>query len=128
MATLACFDHIHIYVKDRKAAEVWYREVLGFNAVETLAFWAVGNGPLVLAHQHLHLALFESQADKRTTVAFGVDATNFFLWQQKLTDHRVSFTVSDHEITWSIYFCDPDGNPFEITSFDYDAIRELAKN
>ncbi|WP_153914417.1 VOC family protein [Shewanella sp. TC10] len=123
MAKLDRFDHIHIYVKDRKAAEVWYQQVLGFSAVESLAFWAVGNGPLVLCHQELHLALFESKVEKRTTVAFGVDGDNFFLWQQKLAANEVAFTVSDHEVTWSIYFSDPDGNPFEITSLDYEAIK-----
>lgn len=124
MAKLQCFDHIHIYVKNRGLSLQWYQQVLGFKPVDFLAFWAVDNGPLVIAHDDLHLALFESPADKRTTVAFGVDAINFSLWQARLNEHDIRFTVSDHHITWSIYFTDPDGNPFEITSFDYDAICE----
>lgn len=27
----------------------------------------------------------------------------------------------DHEVSWSIYFKDPDGNPFEDTTYDYEA-------
>ncbi|MCC4832728.1 VOC family protein [Shewanella sp. 1_MG-2023] len=124
MAKLHRFDHIHIYVEDRAKALTWYQEVMGFEPVAPLSFWAVDNGPLVIAHDDLHLALFESSAAKRTTVAFGVDANNFSLWQQKLSDNEVQFNVSDHQITWSIYFSDPDGNPYEITSFDYDEIAK----
>ncbi len=122
MPNLQSFDHIHIYVKNRQQAVKWYQAVLGFSVVESLAFWAVDKGPLVVAHEDLHLALFESELQKRTTVAFGVDAANFLLWQQHLTTHEVTFVVSDHDISWSLYFSDPDGNPFEITTFDYENV------
>ena len=37
--------------------------------------------------------------------------------------------VEDHAVSWSLYFTDPDGNPFEITSYDYEVIqRALAKS
>jgi catechol-2,3-dioxygenase len=29
----------------------------------------------------------------------------------------------DHGFAWSLYFEDPDANPFEITSYEYGAIR-----
>lgn len=31
--------------------------------------------------------------------------------------------LEDHQITWSMYFSDPDGNPFEITSYDHAALE-----
>ena len=27
--------------------------------------------------------------------------------------------VEDHEVSWSLYFSDPDGNPYEITCYEY---------
>ena len=37
--------------------------------------------------------------------------------------------AEDHKVSWSIYFNDPDANPFEITSYGYETIEhELAKN
>lgn len=30
--------------------------------------------------------------------------------------------VVDHDVAWSLYFADSDGNPFEITSYEYDAV------
>jgi catechol-2,3-dioxygenase len=30
--------------------------------------------------------------------------------------------VKDHQVSWSLYFSDPDGNPYEITSYTYDQL------
>jgi sugar lactone lactonase YvrE len=27
--------------------------------------------------------------------------------------------LEDHQVSWSLYFSDPDGNPYEITSYEY---------
>jgi catechol-2,3-dioxygenase len=32
--------------------------------------------------------------------------------------------VVDHDKSWSIYFNDPYGNPFEITTYDYETVRQ----
>ncbi len=34
----------------------------------------------------------------------------------------------DHRVAWSLYFSDPDGNPFEITCYDYDALSAEFRN
>jgi len=31
--------------------------------------------------------------------------------------------LQDHQISWSMYFSDPDGNPYEITSYDYASLE-----
>ncbi len=33
----------------------------------------------------------------------------------------------DHDFAWSLYFSDPFGNPYEITSYDYGALSESLK-
>lgn len=32
------------------------------------------------------------------------------------------FDVIDHELSWSVYFVDPDGNRIEVTTYDYAQI------
>jgi catechol 2,3-dioxygenase-like lactoylglutathione lyase family enzyme len=49
--TMHRLDHVHIRVPDRAAAAAWYGEHLGFEPVETFAFWARGfeGGPLQIS-------------------------------------------------------------------------------
>src|SRR5262245_10906243 len=121
------FDHVHVYVPDRAKAEVWYREVLGFSRVEEFVFWATGGGPLFLrsATGNAHLALFERPAQTcRSVIAFGVSAAAFMQWRQHLTRVLKSpLTLDDHDVSWSLYFHDPDGNPYEITTYEHDAVK-----
>ncbi|MCE9684672.1 VOC family protein [Shewanella sp. AS16] len=119
---LSRVDHIHIYVADLTAAEKWYRDNLGFTRLPALAQWAPGGGPLTLANGSVHLALFDSKTPQNTTVAFGVNCADFLCWQQHLKNCGIHFSRVDHRLAWSIYFADPDGNPFEITSYDYDEL------
>ena len=124
--TLDRFDHIHIYVADRVASERWYADVLRLSRVPELAFWAANGGPLTIANTNgsIHLALFERPAQPcRSTIALAVGAGSFVAWRAHLD--RVlpaPVTVEDHDVSWSLYFADPDGNPFEITSYEYDAL------
>jgi catechol 2,3-dioxygenase-like lactoylglutathione lyase family enzyme len=58
---LECFDHVHIFVRDREVSERWYAEVMGLTRIPELEFWAAGSGPLTLTNPAgtIHLALFE---------------------------------------------------------------------
>ena len=80
--TLTGIDHVHIYVKDRQAAEAWYAEVMGFDRVEALMSWADG-GPLTLVDPtgRVHLALFESDEGPHSTIAFGATGDQFLAWK-----------------------------------------------
>ena len=57
------------------------------------------------------------------TIALATSAEGLLAWQRHLAlalgkePPRV-----DHEVSWSIYFEDPDGNPFEITTYDHAAL------
>ena len=123
------FDHIHVYVPDRAKAEVWYREVLGFTRVKEFEFWAPDGGPLFLksATGGAHVALFERPVQAcRSVIAFGVNAAAFMQWREHLTRNLKSpLTMDDHDVSWSLYFHDPDGNPYEITTYEHDEVSRM---
>jgi catechol-2,3-dioxygenase len=119
-------DHIHVFVADREAAESWYREVLGLRRVPELAFWATDGGPLTLADAGgaIHLALFEKPARPcRSTIALAVNAEGFMAWLKHLSGtFGQALQAVDHQVAWSMYFADPDGNPYEITCYEHEAV------
>ncbi|WP_434634845.1 VOC family protein [Chromobacterium sp. CV08] len=121
-------DHIHVYVRDRAAAEDWYRRVLGLSRVPELEHWSPGRGPLTVANAAgtLKLALFERpEVAPGAVIALGVDADGFLRWRAHLRQELGKLPdVVDHDLSWSMYFVDSDGNGYEITSYDY---AELAK-
>jgi catechol-2,3-dioxygenase len=124
-------DHVHVSVVDRAAAEHWYEKVLGLSRVKDLEFWAPNGGPLTIQNHGgtVHLALFEGTPNERpSTVAFEVGAEEFGQWRAHLAKVLgVQLEAEDHTVSWSIYFNDPDGNPFEITTYEYEAVQRLAR-
>jgi len=122
-------DHVHVFVNDRRAAERWYRDVLGLTRVEALEAWATDRGPLTIANPSgtIHLALFERPAQKRhSTIALSVTAGDFAAWKSHLAAVLGSTPeVVDHDLSLSMYLTDPDGNPYEITTNDHAAAREV---
>ena len=122
-------DRVHVHVADRAAALPWYASVLGFAAVPELAFWAADGGPLTVSNPSgtIHLALFERGAQTyRSTIALAANATQFLAWRAHLEAvlGRAVAAV-DHQVSWSMYFADPDANPFEITSGEYAVLAAL---
>jgi catechol 2,3-dioxygenase-like lactoylglutathione lyase family enzyme len=119
-------DHIHVFVSDRAAAERWYRDVLGFRRAPELEFWAPDGGPLTVqdASGSVHLALFERPAQPcRSTIALAASAPEFIAWQAHLCKALgQSMPAVDHQVSWSLYFADPDGNPYEITCYAHDGL------
>ena len=132
---VAQLDHVHVYVADRAAAAAWYQRVLGLEAVAEFASWAADpDGPLTISPDggNTELALFQrpnlAPPEHRATIAFRVDGAGFLAFLARLPEHPVyeregrpvtARDVVDHEQSFSIYFCDPDGNPYELTTYDY---------
>lgn len=119
-------DHVHVFVADRAASEKWYASVMNFHRAAGLESWAAGGGPLTIGNPEgtIHLALFERPAEKcRSTIALGTSAAEFLAWRTHLGRVLGSpVEAVDHALSWSLYFSDPDANPFEITSYDYASL------
>jgi catechol 2,3-dioxygenase-like lactoylglutathione lyase family enzyme len=117
-------DHVAIAVRDLDRSERFYREVLGLE--RAYDEWSV---PRVMAAGGSGLALFPSDeaadadpaaepAIRVRHIAFRVDRANFDAAQQVLADDGVEFELSDHGISHSVYFRDPDGHELELTTYD----------
>jgi catechol 2,3-dioxygenase-like lactoylglutathione lyase family enzyme len=135
-------DHVELFVPDRYEAAKWYERVLGLEIVRAVEPWAQApGGPLMISSDggKTMLALFAGRArGSRETaghhrVAFRVDGATFLTFLRRLKDHPVfsedgqpvhSLSVVDHDQAFSVYFCDPYGNRYEITSYDYDYIAD----
>ena len=91
--------------------------------------WAVPNGPLTIENPEgsIHLALFESDAPESiSAVAFGASASEFIAWKDHLESHSLDLRLTDHSLAYSLYFADPWGNLFEITTYERDAVAGAA--
>ncbi len=130
-------DHVELVVPDRYEAAEWYERILGLSVCEGLEFWAEEGGPLVMSNDGgtTKLALFEG--DPRTAptprrVAFRADGAGFLRFLDRLADFELEGAdggrvarsdAVDHDASFSIYFHDPYGTPFEVTTYDYEEVR-----
>ena len=136
-------DHVHVEVVDRDAAADWFGHVLGLVRAQDFTSWSEDpRGPLFLKSQSGHncLALFarpESESQGDHTIAFRVDGTAFIAFVNRLSTieitrsdgHRLTRDdIVDHELSWSIYFKDQDGNRFELTTYDYAGVGDKLKS
>ena len=119
-------DHVHIYVTDMHEAKAWYSEYLGFQPVPKFGFWNKGAGPLVMADStgEVHIALFRSDSNPGSVIAFGASGKNFISWVAFLKSKALEVVVKDHQLSWSVYFQDPYGNNHEITTYECDYVRQ----
>jgi catechol-2,3-dioxygenase len=127
MATLTGIDHIHVYVPDRQEAASWFEEVFGFEVDESLRQWAEGGGPLTIGDDagRIHLALFErTDFTPSTAIAFGTDGRNFLEWKRLLERRGMDVRCTDHDLAWSLYFQDPYGNTYEITTYEHELVSD----
>ena len=125
--SLKNIDHVHIYTKNRSKARQWYAEVLGFKVVEKYLTWTTDNGPLVMSNSEeaIHLAIFErANFAPSSIIAFGANGQQFLEWKKYLEDLELLESCKDHDYSWSLYFNDKDGNSHEITTEDYEYVKQ----
>ena len=138
-------DHVELFVPDQYQAGAWYEQVLGLEIVPEHEHWATNEGPLMLSSDgsRTMLALFagEPRGSRQTAghhrVAFRVTASGFLRFLERLvhypvfndSGHRVTKAdIVDHSKAFSIYFNDPYGNRYEITTYDTNYVaRQFAR-
>lgn len=134
-------DHVELYVPDRYEAAEWCREVLGLEVVDGYEDWAAGGGPLMVSSDGgaTMLALFEGEPRGSREmvgfrrVAFRVDGPGFVRFLERsenvpaLDEEGRKLTsrhVVDHGKAYSIYFLDPYGNRYEVTTYNYAYVSD----
>ena len=120
MAKINKVGHVVLSVKDVEASVKFYTEALGMEVMRlregNAAFLSFGT-------QHHDIALFKAPADAEmgtlglNHIAFQIEGGETELRQLygRLIQHgaKVDYTT-DHGMTHSVYFFDPDGNRLEI--------------
>ena len=125
MTKLQNIDHIHVFVSDWQMALDWYNNILGLKPSEEIVVLSE-SGPLMIRNneRNINIALFKGKRnDNHTVIAFKVSGEEFINCHNTINPSLTEYLeVVDHDIQFSIYFEDPFGNPYEITSYDYDML------
>ena len=135
---MGSLDHVHVYVPNRKVAAEWYARHMGFEIISELESWADDPmGPLTVSADNgkTGIALFERNFNKEwiNVVAFQVTGESFLKFLRTADSSNYfdrngrpikAFEPVDHEFSYSIYFSDPYGNPYELTTHDHKVVGE----
>lgn len=129
-------DHVELLVPDRIAAETWYGEWLGFKPMPEHADWVDG-GPLMLTNDGggTMLALFVGDSPENgkverswRRVAYRVSGAELLEFAERFRKSGQAITLPiDHARSWSVYFKDPWGNSLEVTTYDYETVKQLGQ-
>ena len=126
MFELEGIDHVALAVEDVLRSAAWYIDVLGFER----RFEGMWNDvPVFIGKGETSLALFPARDGAKTArrnsahlgilhLAFRANRSEFLAAQRDLKARGIQFEFSDHEISHSIYFADPDGHELEITTYE----------
>jgi catechol-2,3-dioxygenase len=119
-------DHVAIAVRDLDRSQRFYQRVLGLE--REYEEWDV---PIVLAAEGTGLALFHRDLHPSSTpddveppavrimhIAFGLDRAGFDEAREVLAGEGIEVRFSDHGISHSLYFDDPDGHEIELTTYE----------
>jgi catechol 2,3-dioxygenase-like lactoylglutathione lyase family enzyme len=119
-------DHVAIAVADVERSQRFYEAVLGLERMheewDTPIVLAANGSGLALFHRDLHPSTtpddIEPPAVRILHIAFRLGRTGFDEAHAALDKQGVEVRFSDHGISHSIYFEDPDGHQIELTTYD----------
>lgn len=129
MFALEGIDHVALAVPDVEESAAWFIDVLGFERL----YPGMWNGvPVFIGKGTTAIALFprrtrgksgssergEAKEVDMLHLAMRADRKNFLDAQEELKRRGITFEFSDHEISHSIYFRNPDGLELEITTYE----------
>lgn len=129
-------DHVELSVPDRYEAADWYNEALGFEIVEEFEHWAdLSAYPLMISSDdgNTMLALFKGTPSNGSggfqRVAFETSGENFLRFRERSEeipniDARGQRNVIDFGRAYSVFFSDPYGHSFEVTTYDYEFVSK----
>lgn len=118
-------DHIHVFVADREEALDWYNNIFGLKPSEKIISLPK-SGPLIIRNDEdsINIALFKGEPQGNSSViAFSVTGEDFINFYKTIRNSlNDNLEAVDHSSQFSIYFEDPYGNPYEVTSYDYEML------
>ena len=134
-------DHVELFVPDQWQAAEWFEQTLGLRPLKRSHKWVSEGGPLMVSSDNgtTMLALFvgEPRGQRPTAghhrVAFRVNGEGFFHFLEHIRENPVydeagesatTLEPVDHTSSFSVYFCDPYGNRFEVTTYDAPHVRQ----
>ncbi|MEM9709797.1 MAG: VOC family protein [Pseudomonadota bacterium] len=130
---ISSLDHVHLYVADPEAAAKWYGKVLGLQVLPSSNRLRGGKYMATPRGQYC-ATIFPGRppSDGDHTTAFRVPGRIFIEFGEQLPHQDVSGRkgellrpdeAADHDLAFSYYFQDPDGNHLELTTYDHTPVR-----
>lgn len=133
-------DHLEMFVSDREKAAKWYQEIFGLKPIKELEIWSK-IGPLFIGNEErtVTLALMNGRKENDGSInrmAFRTTGEKFIDFLNRIDGMGLLFfkeqvtkeLVVDHDLSYSIYFDDPDGNKLELTCYDHDYVKSRIKS
>ena len=118
-------DHFARYVTDLERSTKWYQEILGLEPVYVEQWWDESSH--FLANDDAQVALFLKGEDDAYSSrdmpignhnAFRMSRADYDRYKRFLSERGITYHESDHGLSRSVYFRDPDDYWVELTTYD----------
>lgn len=136
LVNISALDHVHLYVADPEAAADWYGRILGLQVLPSSK--RLHGGKYMATPRGQYCATIfpgTPPSDGDHTTAFRVTGQVFIAFGEALPHPDFAgrsglplkaHEAADHDLAFSFYFQDPDGNHLELTTYDHDPVRRWA--